>query len=84
MNKWMISNNNVRAINTLVVTNGHAQVLRSDGSAFTSPIGDYDCFYLHHYNSCCLTGLMILAVEKASPLSKAEQLGEYSSEHTLK
>lgn len=36
MNKWMIFNKNTRVINTLVVTNGHVQVLRSDGSALTA------------------------------------------------
>lgn len=80
MNRWMIFNKKVRVINTLVVTNGHVLVLRSDGSAFNSPNGDYDCFYIHHCSSCCLTGLLILAVKKAFPLFKAEQLGEYSSE----
>lgn len=75
MNKWMIFNKNVHVINNYLVTNGHVHVLRSDENAFNIPNGDYDCFYIHCSNSCCLTGLLILGVKKAFPLPKAEHLG---------
>lgn len=39
MKKWTIFNKNVHVFNTLFVTSGHVQVLRSDGSAFNGPNG---------------------------------------------
>lgn len=57
MNKWILFNKKVHVLNILSVTNGYVQVLGSDGSSFNSPNGDYDCFYIHHCNSCCLAGL---------------------------
>lgn len=62
MNNWILFNKRVHVLNILFVTNGYVQVLGSDGSSFNSPNGDYDCFYIHHCNSCCLAGLLILDV----------------------